>query len=71
MKQLASGFLRTVMIGNYTHIYDNVCIEGVPAVITKENITDIDREKYFGLVPEKWARSSGEWSESQIKKEEK
>ena len=49
----------------------NCFAEGVPAIVTKENITDNDREDYFGLVPEKWARLSGEWTESRMKSEEK
>jgi acetyltransferase-like isoleucine patch superfamily enzyme len=61
--------------GSTTHVNQvipaNCFAEGVPAVITRENITDSDREEYFGLIPEKWARSSGDWTESQVKSKEK
>jgi len=50
--------------GSATHsnqvIPANCFAEGVPAVVKKENITDKDREQYFGLIPEKWARFSGD-----------
>jgi carbonic anhydrase/acetyltransferase-like protein (isoleucine patch superfamily) len=61
--------------GSATHINQvipaNAFAEGVPAVVKKENITDKDREEYFGLVPEKWARSSGDWWESQVREKGK
>ena len=49
----------------------NCFAEGIPAVVTKKNITDKDREQYFGQIPEQWARSSGEWTESRVKAENK
>lgn len=49
--------------GSATHtnqmIPANCFAEGVPAVVKKENITDKDREEYFGLIPEKWTRFEG------------
>ena len=42
--------------------------QGVPAVLVQENITDADRETYFGLIPEKWAKYEGDALEARIKK---
>ena len=58
--------------GSATHINQvipaNCFAQGVPAVVMKENITDKDRAEYFGVIPEIWARSSGDYWESQKKK---
>jgi len=61
--------------GSATHINQvippNCFAEGIPAIVKKENITDKDREEYFGVIPEKWARSSGDWWESQVNEKNK
>ena len=61
--------------GSATHINQvipaNSFAEGVPAVVKKEHITDKDREEYFGLIPEKWARFSGDSWEGQVKEKDK
>ena len=61
--------------GSATHINQvipaNCFAEGVPAVVIKETITDRDREEYFGLIPEKWARASGDRWESQVNEKSK
>jgi len=49
----------------------NCLAEGVPALVTKENITDEDRANYFGVIPEKWAQGSGDWHEQKVKEKEK
>ena len=49
----------------------NCLAEGVPAVVTKENMTDGDRAQYFGVIPEIWAGSSGNWWESQVNENNK
>ncbi len=44
--------------GSATHvdqvIGEDCFAEGVPAVVTKEGLTDDDRRDYFGLVPAEW-----------------
>lgn len=46
--------------GSATHvdqvIPENSLAEGVPAVVKKKNITEVDRENYFGLRPSVWTR---------------
>ena len=46
--------------GSATHvgqvIPENSFAEGVPAVVKKKNITEEDRENYFGLRPSGWTR---------------
>jgi carbonic anhydrase/acetyltransferase-like protein (isoleucine patch superfamily) len=46
--------------GSATHvdqvIPENSMAEGVPAVVKKKNITEVDRENYFGLRPSVWTR---------------
>ena len=58
--------------GSATHIDQviptNCFAEGVPAVVKKRNITDKDREEYFGLIPEKWAKAEGDWAETALRK---
>ena len=53
--------------GSATHtnqvIPGNSFAEGVPAVVKKENITDKDRQDYFGLIPAEWTRYEGESQE--------
>lgn len=59
--------------GSVTHVGQvipaNAMAQGVPAKVVKENITDEDRAEYFGVIPEVWARKSGEWVESWYKGE--
>lgn len=49
--------------GSATHhdqvIPENAFAEGVPAVVKKKNITDKDRQAYFGLIPTEWTRFEG------------
>jgi carbonic anhydrase/acetyltransferase-like protein (isoleucine patch superfamily) len=58
--------------GSATHVDQvipaNCFAEGVPAVITKRDITDRDREDYFGLIPKQWTITDGEWAEAAIRK---
>ncbi len=58
--------------GGATHtnqiIPDNCFAEGVPAKIVKENITDEDRIKYFGLLPRGWTHYEGDRIEESIRK---
>ena len=58
--------------GSATHVNqaipDNSFAEGVPAVVKKENITDEDRLKYFGLLPSAWTRYEAENMEQSIRK---
>ena len=58
--------------GSATHI-DQVIpadsfAEGVPAVVKKQNITDDDRQAYFGLVPAEWTRYEGSRQEEHARK---
>jgi carbonic anhydrase/acetyltransferase-like protein (isoleucine patch superfamily) len=41
-------------------IPENCLAEGVPARVTRENLTDQDRQGYFGLLPKAWAAFEGE-----------
>jgi carbonic anhydrase/acetyltransferase-like protein (isoleucine patch superfamily) len=58
--------------GSATHvdqvIGDNCFAEGVPAVITKRNITEQDRLEYFGLLPSGWTRYEAENIEASIRR---
>ena len=58
--------------GSATHvdqiIPDNSFVEGVPAAVKKENITDEDRLDYFGLLPSAWTRYEAERIEANIRK---
>ncbi len=49
-----------------TVVPDNCMVEGVPAKVVKENITDDDRRERMGLVPAEWVRFAGEQTEKQI-----
>lgn len=40
-------------------IPENSFAEGVPAVVKKQNVTDEDRQAYFGLIPAEWTRYEG------------
>lgn len=51
-----------------TVIPDNCIVEGVPARIIKENITDDDRRALMGLLPSDWVRYAGEQTEKRIRK---
>jgi carbonic anhydrase/acetyltransferase-like protein (isoleucine patch superfamily) len=57
--------------GSATHsgqvIPANSFAEGVPAVVTKENITDEDRQAYFGLIPAEFAKWAGDDQEKRAK----
>lgn len=50
-----------------TVVPDNCMVEGVPAKVVKENITDDDRRERMGLVPAEWVRYAGEQTEKQIR----
>ena len=50
-----------------TVVPDNCMVEGVPAKVVKENITDDDRRERMGLVPAEWVRFAGEQTEKQIR----
>ena len=58
--------------GSATHtnqvIPANCFAEGVPAVVKKENISDKDRQDYFGLIPAEWARYEGERQEQRARR---
>jgi len=51
-----------------TVIPDNCIVEGVPARIIRENVTDEDRRARMGLLPADWVRYSGEQTEKRIRK---
>ena len=61
--------------GSATHtnqvIPANSFAEGVPAVVKKENITDKDRQAYFGLIPSQWAQFAGDKQEEAIRRKKK
>ena len=44
-------------------ISENCLAQGVPAKVVQENLTDQDRQKYFGLLPRGWAEAAGQWAE--------
>ncbi len=46
----------------------NALAEGVPAQITRENLTDGDRQRYFGVLPSAWTRYEGVQIEADIKR---
>ena len=50
--------------GSATHVGQvipaNCFAEGVPALVTKDDITDVDRAAYFGLVPHVWTHHVGD-----------
>ena len=50
-----------------TVIPDNCLVEGVPAKVVKEGITDDDRRQLMGLVPREWVRYAAEQQERQIR----
>jgi carbonic anhydrase/acetyltransferase-like protein (isoleucine patch superfamily) len=58
--------------GSATHhnqvIPENAFAEGVPAVVKKKDITDKDRQAYFGLIPAEWARFEGGNQEKRARK---
>lgn len=58
--------------GSATHtnqvIPANSFAEGVPAVVKKENITDKDRQAYFGLIPAEWTRYEGDRQEKRARR---
>ncbi|HOV70489.1 MAG TPA: hypothetical protein PLZ84_09220, partial [Clostridia bacterium] len=43
------------------YIAENCFAEGVPAVIKNHNITDEDRQDYFGLIPRVWGDFAKNW----------
>lgn len=57
--------------GSATHvdqvIPENSFVEGVPAVVKKENITDDDRRAYFGLLPSGWTSYEAKRIEESIR----
>ncbi len=50
-----------------TVVPDNCMVEGVPAKVIKENITDDDRRDRMGLVPSEWVKFAGEQTEARIR----
>jgi carbonic anhydrase/acetyltransferase-like protein (isoleucine patch superfamily) len=48
-------------------IPDNALAEGVPAKVVRQNLTDADRQKYFGLLPKGWTIYEGEQMEKKAK----
>jgi carbonic anhydrase/acetyltransferase-like protein (isoleucine patch superfamily) len=57
--------------GSATHvdqvIPENSFAEGVPAVVKQKNITDKDRQAYFGLIPAEWSRYDGANHERKVR----
>ncbi len=47
---------------------DNCFAEGVPAKVTRENLTDADRQQYFGVLPSAWTHYEGDRIEEHIRK---
>jgi carbonic anhydrase/acetyltransferase-like protein (isoleucine patch superfamily) len=41
--------------------------EGVPAKVTREGLTDEDRQAYFGVLPAAWTHYEGDKIEADIK----
>ena len=50
-----------------TVVPDNCMVEGVPAKVVKENITDDDRRERIGLLPAEYVRYAGEQTEKKIR----
>ncbi len=50
-------------------IEDNCFAEGVPAVVKKRNLTDADRQDYFGVSPAQWTRYEAARIEETIRKQ--
>lgn len=48
-------------------IPDNCLAEGVPARIVRENLTDVDRQRYFGVLPRAWTHYEGDHIEARIR----
>jgi len=59
--------------GSATHvdqvIPDNSFAEGVPAVVKRTDITDKDRQDYFGVLPSAWTRYEAAEMEARIRKQ--
>lgn len=57
--------------GSATHVgqvvADNTMVQGVPAEVVKENLTDEDRQQYFGVLPAAWTHFEAEQIEKQIR----
>jgi UDP-N-acetylglucosamine acyltransferase len=45
----------------------NALAEGVPAKVTREDLTDADRQAYFGVLPAAWTHYEAEQIETSIK----
>ena len=58
--------------GSATHvdqvIPDNAFAEGVPAVVKRKNLTDRDRQNYFGVLPSAWTTYEAGNIEASIRK---
>jgi carbonic anhydrase/acetyltransferase-like protein (isoleucine patch superfamily) len=50
-----------------TAVPENCMVEGVPAKVIKENITDDDRVERMGLLPAAWVKYAGEQTEARIR----
>jgi UDP-N-acetylglucosamine acyltransferase len=50
-------------------IPENCFAQGVPAKISRENLTDHDRQDYFGVLPKVWTHFQGDMIEQQIRRE--
>lgn len=50
-----------------TVVPDNCIVEGVPARVVKEDITDEDRLQLMGLIPREWVRYAGLQQEKRIR----
>jgi hypothetical protein len=46
---------------------ENAFAEGVPAEVTRENLTDDDRQAYFGVLPRGWTHYEAGRIEAAIK----
>lgn len=46
----------------------NALAEGVPARMTRENLTDQDRQRYFGVLPSAWTHYEAAQIEADIKR---
>lgn len=49
-------------------IPDNCLAQGVPAQVVQENLTDEDRQAYFGVLPTAWTRYEAERIEETIRR---
>jgi carbonic anhydrase/acetyltransferase-like protein (isoleucine patch superfamily) len=67
--KLGKGAILANGSATHTHqvIPENSLAQGVPARVVKENITDEDRIRVFGLIPSAWTHYEGDRIEERIR----